>query len=61
MCSRRSAGKSRSDLPRLRLSPCSFRWRIRSTIRDIRLEVEMINDPVAVMKSAGVIIAVSVE
>ena len=61
MCSSRSAGKSRSVLPRLSKSAWSLSTRMRSTMRDIRFEVEMISDPVAVMKMAGVIIAVSVE
>ena len=33
---------------------------MRSTTRDIRFEVEMISDPLAVRKIAGVIIAESV-
>ena len=33
---------------------------MRSTIRDIRFDVEMISEPLAVMKIAGVIIAESV-
>ena len=60
MCSSRSAGKSRFDAPRLRLSASSLSWRMRSTIRDIRFDVEMIREPLAVMNKAGVIMAVSV-
>ena len=57
MCASRSLVKSRSVTPRQSLSARSLSTRIRSTIRDIRFDVEMISEPLAVRKIAGVIIA----
>ncbi len=53
-----SAGKSSCVTPRSSLSARSFNARILSTTGETRFDVEMINDALAVMKIAGVIMAV---
>ena len=49
--------KSSAVAPRQSESPSSLSTRMRSTTRDIRFDVEMISDPLAVMNRAGVIMA----
>jgi len=47
-------------VPRVDRSHIATSARIRSTIRAIRIAVEIINDPVAVKNRAGAIVAVTV-